>query len=112
MSFEDLEVWKRGCQLAVDVYGMLKDSNDRSLRDQIQRAAVSIPSNIAEGSERPPKDFCRMLRISIGSAAELRTQAYIASRVNLIDHDSMLSVVQETKELARMLQSLIKRIER
>ena len=39
MSFEDLEVWKRGCQLAVDVYGMLKDSNDRSLRDQMQRAA-------------------------------------------------------------------------
>lgn len=48
-SFEDLEVWKRGCALAVVVYEALRQSNDFGLRDQMQRSAVSIPSNIAEG---------------------------------------------------------------
>ncbi len=75
----------------------------------MQRAAVSIPSNIAEGSERSGKDFrSDVLRISIGSAAELRTQAYIASKVELIDNDEMLAIVEETKQLAKMIQSLIK----
>ena len=109
--FEDLEVWKRGCQLAVVVYQTLKDSNDYGMRDQMRRAAVSIPSNIAEGSERSGRDFARFLRISIGSAAELRTQAYIAARVGLIDHAAMTQIVDETKQLARMMQALIRRLD-
>jgi hypothetical protein len=56
-SFEDLQVWRRGKELAILVYKGLKDCRDFSLRDQMQRAAVSIPSNIAEGYERTPKDF-------------------------------------------------------
>ena len=51
-SFEELEVWKRGCQVAIQVYEVVRESRDFSLRDQMQRAAVSIPSNIAEGAER------------------------------------------------------------
>ena len=77
-SFEELEVWKRGCALAVYVYESLAASRDFGLRDQMQRAAVSIPSNIAEGYERSSKDFARFLSIAKGSAAELRTQSYIA----------------------------------
>ena len=49
-SFEDLEVWKRACNLAVFVYECLKDSRDFGLKDQMQRAAVSVASNIAETS--------------------------------------------------------------
>ncbi len=56
-SFEDLQVWRRGKELAILVYKGLKDCRDFSLRDQMQRAAVSIPSNIAEGYKRTPKDF-------------------------------------------------------
>lgn len=56
-SFEELEVWKRACQLAIQVYEVVGESRDFSLRDQMQRAAVSIPSNIAEGAERGGKDF-------------------------------------------------------
>ena len=78
-SFEELEVWKRACQLAVRVYELLKECHDFGLRDQMQRASVSIASNIAEGHERGGKDFARFLRVALGSAAELRTQAYIAA---------------------------------
>ena len=78
-SFEELEVWKRGCRLAVVVHRALADSKEYALRDQMIRASISIPSNIAEGHERDGKlDFIRFLRIAKGSAAELRTQLYIA----------------------------------
>ena len=105
-SFEDLEVWKRGCALAVFVYEALSAKRDFGLRDQMQRAAVSVPSNIAEGYERTDKDFIRFLMIAKGSAAEVRTQAYIAYKTNLITHDEMTHIVDETKQLSRMLQAL------
>lgn len=105
-SFEDLEVWKRGCALAVFVYESLRETRDFALRDQLQRSAVSIPSNIAEGYERTDKDFIRFLSIAKGSAAELRTQAYIAARINLITTEQVKHIVDETKQLAAMMQSL------
>ena len=58
-SFEELEVWKRGCQLAVRICELLRNSREFALRDQMQRAAISIPSNIAEGAERGGRDFAR-----------------------------------------------------
>lgn len=78
------------------------------MRDQMQRAAVSIASNIAEGSERSPKEFAHFLNIARGSAAELRTQAYIAAKIGLIHGEDMRSVVNETKEISRMLFGLSK----
>ena len=96
-SFEDLEIWKRGRQLAVDVYQSVGKVTDFALRDQMQRSAVSIPSNIAEGSERSSNDFTRMLRIALASAAELRTQAYIAAKVELIDNAAMKHIVDSMK---------------
>ncbi|MCA9125332.1 MAG: four helix bundle protein, partial [Planctomycetales bacterium] len=83
-SFEELEVWKRACQLAVKIYQTLHGCSDFGIRDQMQRASVSIPSNIAEGCERGGKDFARFLRIAQGSAAELRTQVYIAKKIGFI----------------------------
>ncbi len=109
-SFEDLVVWKRSCQLAVNVYELLKDSRDYSLRNQMQRASVSIASNSAEGSERGGKDFARFLRIALGSSTELRTQAYIASRVGLIPASKCTEFVQELKQLSKMLTALRKSI--
>lgn len=92
------------------VYEALRSCRDLSLKDQKQRAAVSIASNIAEGSERPAKDFARMLGIARGSAAELRTQAYIAGKVNLIEQTTMNAITTETKELAKMIYSLARKI--
>ena len=62
-TFEDLDVWKRGCQLAVDIHVSLADSKDFALRGQMERSSLSIPSNIAEGSERDnTKEFINFLR--------------------------------------------------
>ena len=108
-SFEELDVWKRACRLAVRVYEILQDCRDFGLKDQMTRSSVSIPSNIAEGAERDSKgEFIRFLHISKGSAAELRTQAYIAQRVNLLSDESLQEIVNELKEISAMLQGLIK----
>ena len=111
-GFENLDVWKAGCRLAVDVYSELQKSRDYSLRDQIQRAAVSISSNIAEGSERQSKkEFVRFLYIAKGSCAELRTQLYIASCIGAISSERASKLTGETKRIAAMLTGLINKLD-
>ena len=87
-GFKQLKVWTEARDLAVEIYrlsivGPL--AKDFGLRDQLRRAAVSIPSNIAEGDERDTdKDSVRFFYMAKGSAAEVRTQLEIARRVDLI----------------------------
>jgi four helix bundle protein len=108
-SFEDLEVWKRACHLAVQAYEIMKDCRDYGLKDQMTRASVSIASNIAEGAERDSKaEYIRFLHIAKGSAAELRTQIYIARKINLIIETDAHNMVNELKEISSMLHGLIK----
>lgn len=84
-TFEELEVWKKWCRLSIRLYELLRDSRDYGMKDQLLRASVSIPSNIAEGSERNSvREFRRFINIASGSAAELRTQVYISREVNLL----------------------------
>jgi four helix bundle protein len=110
-SFEELEVWKSGCRLAVRVYEVLKDCKDFGLKDQMTRAAVSISSNIAEGAERDSKqEFIRFLHIAKGSAAEFRTQVYIAYQIGIINNEVQKEFVAELKKTSSMLHSLIKSI--
>lgn len=83
--------------------------NDYGLRDQMTRAAVSIPSNIAEGYERGTnKDFIRFLKIAQGSAAELRTQTYIAHSIGTLEKQQMSHIVEECKGIGAMLHALAK----
>ncbi|MDG5466827.1 four helix bundle protein [Deltaproteobacteria bacterium IMCC39524] len=106
-SFEELEVWKRSARLAVQVYEVLKDCRDYGLKDQMCRAAVSIASNIAEGAERDSKkEFVRFLHIAKGSAAELRTQAYIASKIGVIKDENQKELAAELVAISKMLQKL------
>ena len=106
-SFEDLEVWQRGCRLTVDVFAAFRTCKDFTLRDQIQRAALSVPSNIAEGSERgSKKDFAHFLNIAKGSGAELRTQLYIARKLEVLNKVTFDSLLTEAKELSGMLEGL------
>lgn len=106
--FEDLEVWKEGMRLTVEVYNLLKECRDYGLRDQMQRAAVSVPSNIAEGFERQTnKEFAQFLYIARGSAAELRTQIYLAIQLNVIDKKVGMELVDKTKKIASMRYRLI-----
>lgn len=108
-SFEELEVWKKACRLAVFVYESLKTCKDYGIKDQMTRAAVSIASNIAEGYERDTNpDFIRFLNIAKGSAAELRTQTYIAERVGVLENSQAEYLVTELKRISAMIYGLIK----
>ena len=115
-TFEDLEVWKRACRLAVDLCAETHTWRHFALRDQLQRAAISIPSNIAEGAERDSEgDFVRFLRISKGSCGELRTQLYIAQRLHERLGEALppppSTLITETREISAMIQGLIRSIQ-
>lgn len=108
-KFEDLEVWREGISLTVKIYQAFNKCRDYSLRDQIQRAAVSIPSNIAEGYERNTnKDFIRFLYISQGSCSELRTQIYLATEIGLIESTLSDEILKSTRKISAMLHRYIK----
>jgi four helix bundle protein len=110
-SFEELEVWQRACRIAVRTFEVLKGCRDYGLRDQMTRSAVSIASNIAEGAERDSlPEFVRFLNIAKGSAAELRTQVYIAGSAQLIPESTQQEMVAELRSVSAMLQGLIKSI--
>ena len=112
-SFEDLEVWKRSCRLAVRVYQELKDCKDYGLKDQMTRSAVSIPSNISEGAERDSKqEFIRFIHIAKGSAAELRTQLYIAAEIGALEKSTTSELISELKQISAMLQSIANTIKK
>ena len=74
----------------------------------MERAAVSVPSNIAERQERDTiPDFCRFLRIAKGSNGELRTQLYLATKLELIGTEQSNKLINESKQISKMLQGLI-----
>lgn len=111
-SFEDLEVWKRSCRQAVDVYRTLEPSKRYSLKDQMERSSLSVPSNIAEGQERDyDGDFVRFLRIAKGSNGELRTQMYVAAELGLLEKEKSREMIGESKQISSMLQGLIRSIQ-
>ena len=116
-TFEDLEVWKRGCNLTVDIHIALAESKDFALRGQMERSSLSIPSNIAEGAERDSTpEFIKFLRYSKGSCGELRTQLYVAERIRqrlgAPPMDGSKEMIQETRDLSKMLQGLINSLKR
>jgi four helix bundle protein len=110
-GFESLEVWKKGCRLTVDIYKAFSGSKDFGFKDQICRAAVSVPSNISEGYERnSQRDFIRFLNIAKGSVGELRTQLYIARELHYLEKEGFLDFVNRSKEISAMINGLIKSI--
>ena len=110
--FEKLEVWRRSCRLSVRIYRSLANCRDRGFKDQITRAALSVPSNIAEGHERGSRrEYARFLRIAKGSCGELRTQLYIGREIGFIEPDSAKEFVEEAHEIAKMLQGVVRSLE-
>jgi len=106
-SFEDLEVWRRSRQLAVEVCRAFKDCRDFGFRDQVTRSAVSVPSNIAEGAERNTKpEFVQFLGYAKGSLAELRTQLMIARDLEYLSSRQVAKMLDEGEQLAKMLYRL------
>ncbi len=113
-TFRDLVAWQKGIELVKMVYRVTETmpAEERfGLTNQIRRAAVSIPSNIAEGHARQARpDYLRFLRIARGSLAELATQLEIAVQLNMIPSHDALNLMLE--EMDRILQALIRSLER
>ena len=110
-SFEDLEVWQRACRLAVEIFEEFRSCDFINLKNQIERSALSIPSNIAEGAERGGvKEFSQFLKIAKGSCGELRTQLYIAAKLKSLESQKSKSLIAESKEISAMIEGLRKSI--
>lgn len=110
-GFEDLDVWQRAVELSVAVYKETKTLRDFGFRDQITRAALSIPSNIAEGIERSTTaDQCKFLDYARASCGEVRTQSIVGIRVGFLPEEIGDSWCRETKQIAAMIQGLIRSI--
>jgi four helix bundle protein len=111
-GFKELKVWQRGKKLAIRVYmisGTGKFEKDFSLRDQVRRAAVSIPSNIAEGDTLGSnKQSIRHFHISKGSCAELLTQFEIAYEIGYLSIEILKEIQEECLGISGMLEKLIK----
>ena len=111
-NFRKLRVWQLAKELAVRIYKISKSASllkDFGFRDQIQRAAVSILSNIAEGDESGTnKVSIRYFYIAKGSIAELQTQIIIAHEIGYIDYQIMESLVNECDIISIMLNKIIK----
>jgi four helix bundle protein len=108
--FEKLAVWQRSIDFASLVYEATRSfpADERfGLTNQMRRAAVSVSSNIAEGSGRVSDiDYARFLEIAYASLMEVVSQAALATRQNFLTHDCYQCVYNEAEELARMLSGL------
>jgi four helix bundle protein len=109
-SYRDLKVWQMAMKLTADVYRTTESFPVRetyALANQLQRAAVSIPSNIAEGHARSStKDYLRFVSISQGSLAEAETQLELAHRLGYIAQAKLFCLLERTNEVGRMLHGL------
>jgi four helix bundle protein len=107
-TFENLEVWREAIELAVKVYELFRDCNDWGFRGQIQNASLSVSNNIAEGYERSSNtEFIRFLDIARGSCGEVRSQAHVAARLNLLPADVAATLIADAKRLSRRIARLM-----
>ena len=113
-KYDDLIVWQKAMDLVVEIYSIVKllpDEERYALADQMKRAAVSIPSNIAEGQERSTtKDFVNFLHIAKGSRSELETQLIICIRLNYLKPEQVEITQSLLTEIGKMLHSLIQKL--
>lgn len=110
-GYKDLRVWQKGLDIAytlIEITGQFPSHIRFTLGDQMQRAAISIPSNLAEGYGRnSPNELRRFAYISLGSAMELETQLILLKRLNIIEELTMINIISELDCLLRMLNRYI-----
>jgi four helix bundle protein len=115
LSFRDLEVWQFGMEIVVRIYRATEafPTHERyGLTSQMRRAAVSMPSNIAEGHARGEGAYLNHVRIALGSQAELGTEIEAASRLGFLDAKSAASLLRDIERLRQMLYALRRSLER
>ena len=113
-DYRQLKVWQRSHQAVLRIYKLTTNfpSNEKyGLVSQVQRSAVSIPSNIAEGSARSSDaDFARFLHIAMGSAAELDYQLLLSHDLGFIESNDYQELSEELTVIRKMLNSFIQRL--
>jgi len=113
-DYKDLNIWKESMDLVENVYRLVKflpKEETYALSDQLRRASVSIPSNIAEGQNRnSPKEFMQFLYIALGSASEVETQLIIAKKLNYLQNID--NELQQINKIRKMINALINSIKR
>lgn len=114
-SYKELLVWQKAMDLVVQVYlltGSFPNTEAYGLKSQVQRAAVSVPSNIAEGQARGStnSEFSRFIRIALGSLAELDTQLELAVRLGYLPQDETEKAFASALEIRKMLFGLLRKL--
>jgi four helix bundle protein len=116
LGYRDLQVWQVSMQLVertFEITRCLPEDQRFALVSQMQRAAISIPSNIAEGhAKRSGKDYRRHAQIAAGSTAELETQIELCLRLRFVDRDQIREAWKTSQRVAQMLEKLIQRLSR
>ncbi len=108
-KFEDIISWQKAKELSIRIYKNFSKNRDYSFRDQIQRAAISIMNNIAEGFERSSdKEFKYFLFIAKGSCAEVRSMLYVAYELSYISKKEFDEIHNSALEISRLISGLIK----
>ena len=114
-NFKKLNIWIKSMALVKEIYlitNKFPKTEQYGLASQMQRASVSIPANIAEGSAKSSnKEFSRFLEISLGSICELETMTIIAKELNYINSDSFISLdnqIQETLLMSKKFKSQLR----
>jgi four helix bundle protein len=106
-NFRKLDIWLKSMDLVVEIFNLTSvfpNHEKFGLSSQMQRSAVSIPSNIAEGSAKSSnKDFARFLEMSLGSSYELETELILASRLKYIDSNIFLLTQNKIAEIQKMI---------
>ncbi|MFA5997010.1 MAG: four helix bundle protein [Candidatus Paceibacterota bacterium] len=108
-QFEDIIAWQKAKRLTEETYEQMREIRDAGFKDQIQRAAVSVMNNIAEGFERKSnKEFKQFLFIAKGSCGEVRSMLYVANSLKYIDKRQFDLMSALSVEISKMLSGLIK----
>jgi four helix bundle protein len=107
-KFEDIIAWQKAGVLSLAIYQQFKECKDFGLKNQIERASVSIMNNIAEGFERRTnKEFKNFLYIAKGSCGEVRSMLYLALRLNYINIEQFKYFHKLSVEISKLLSGLI-----
>jgi four helix bundle protein len=109
--FENSIAWQKSKVLCIEVYKRFDNSKDFGFKDQIQRAAVSVMNNIAEGFERKSnKEFAHFLYIAKGSCGEVRSMLILAKELNKISEEVHKKLTSLAEEVSKIISGLIKSI--
>ena len=113
-SYKDLVVWQKSIDVVIMIYNLVKELPEEEkfvLSNQMRRAAISIPSNIAEGQQRKsPNEFVNFLSIARGSKAELQTQLYIGYKLQFFSKEQIKPALSLLSEIGKMLSKLMETV--